>query len=1534
MNAQFTSPDKGLTSPGGESSTSSSPDKEFSESPCYDVVALQMTIYYNREGDHDHNGLLFALKANVPILRYINALARQGRRRPGTPAAPDPGALFPAASARAQAIGVDLPVTPEQARRPHPLVRPLVLRARRGETVTVHLCNDVRDRYVGVHLVGGRYDVKTDDGSQVGANPSSLADFGQTRTYTWFCEDEGVFPFHDAGNFDGGEDGTNVHGLFGALIVEPQGTTWRDPVTGRGSHGETGTGEFTQLDGLHLDVLPDGVAPIEVPESVDTLADRQGAWPEPAEHLNFDECPFPYREFVIFFHDEPEFVPPHGEPEPDPCEAHENDGHGGGAVGGHGDGHGGAGEHDLPIMAVSYRAEPMINRERTLWRLLRTGHVLGRPVLNEEQHHSSWMFGDPSDHLVLRAYLRDRVRIRFVHAAVKETHVFHLHLYEWHAVVGDQSSPRIDAISISPQTGHTIEPVWGAGNRHQVAGDVIWHCHLYPHFHEGMWGMFRTFETRQYGVDGPAGLDDLTLDSADPVYAGRRIGQYPDGTPIEELLPLPGNPPPNPTRQQPGYPLYIPGVVQQKSPRPPWPDRELTAEESVALTDEQYRPPCEVVSLRARDMPPDFDYRPVPTDLERAAFNELPVPGEMFTRNRLAKMQNTWPAELLNRNTSREVCHNLVVTQRRIDYNDHGWYDKHGHLYYLEADGDPADLPGAHEPLFFRAQHGQILNMTLRNALPETIEGTEFDHPFPPCPQRPWEGECAPHVHMVKFDPICADGASVGWNYMSGARFGRKMVYRWWADQEFGTIFFHDHLFANYRQKHGLFGALIVEPTGSQFFHHIENDQEIVTGLQALIRRHPLDTGATASGDQQPTLEQHHESADESESPGGETERYTVLMTIEATETSTEIVDTDVEFERTSEHDKDDDGADDAADDGAETSGMPADEGSDEQPDEKTQVPDSEPAAVRWFREFCIGIADFIPMWDGLDRPLNPPPAPGGHGDQGVMALNYRNAPLRERHGDPAHWFNSRVHNDPATTLFQAYEQDPIWLRIVQGSHEESHSFQVHALRWQRFRDNAESDVRNQQTTGIAEAFTFINRAPVGPGDYLYKLSGIDDLWLGCWGIIRVHERPPVAEDCDLLSFGPDPDTAPPPAEANGNTRTFHVTAIDQTLHYRDDDLVDPYGLIYRLDAVQGPGDPEPIPVSADPTVPVEPLVLWCREGEVVKVVLTNALPIGLEPEPFAPEVPVERDRPVSQHVSMHADLVAYDVRTSDGANVGRNPVQTVPPGGASNPRIYVWDTSRPTNVDVKEPLGPVLLQDMADVRNHRHHGLIGALVILAEDATPHPVGPNESTSSSEDEVWYGSRVTVGSNATSQDDDGDENTEEIVALIQDGLRLFLNGNERFPLPDPPEEEAGEAEHEDQGQKGINYRSEPRGQFDPANSEYCLDEIDPATPVWHVPKGSTVRFHLVGALDKPRAYSFTIHGVTWPEHRFQPQSGLVPMVSSESAITCGTARTFTFTPTHSGDHAYRTGVLKWALGQGMWGILRVTDGTGDAVPTTR
>ena len=74
----------------------------------YDIVALSMPIYYNREGDHDHNGMLFVLEANVPILEYIEALARQGsRRKPGVQT-PNLQTLFAAAAPRSQDIEVHL----------------------------------------------------------------------------------------------------------------------------------------------------------------------------------------------------------------------------------------------------------------------------------------------------------------------------------------------------------------------------------------------------------------------------------------------------------------------------------------------------------------------------------------------------------------------------------------------------------------------------------------------------------------------------------------------------------------------------------------------------------------------------------------------------------------------------------------------------------------------------------------------------------------------------------------------------------------------------------------------------------------------------------------------------------------------------------------------------------------------------------------------------------------------------------------------------------------------------------------------------------------------------------------------------------------------------------------------------------------------------------------------------------------------------------------------------------------------------------
>lgn len=76
---------------------------------------------------------------------------------------------------------------------------------------------------------------------------------------------------------------------------------------------------------------------------------------------------------------------------------------------------------------------------------------------------SSWPHGDPATP-VLHAYRGDPAKIRLIHAGVKETHVFHLHVHQWRLDPEDPNSMLIDSISFGPQEVYTIEPLFGAGN--------------------------------------------------------------------------------------------------------------------------------------------------------------------------------------------------------------------------------------------------------------------------------------------------------------------------------------------------------------------------------------------------------------------------------------------------------------------------------------------------------------------------------------------------------------------------------------------------------------------------------------------------------------------------------------------------------------------------------------------------------------------------------------------------------------------------------------------------------------------------------------------------------------------------------------------------------------------------------------------------------------------------------------------------------------------------------------------------------------
>lgn len=73
----------------------------------------------------------------------------------------------------------------------------------------------------------------------------------------------------------------------------------------------------------------------------------------------------------------------------------------------------------------------------------------------------------------------------------------------------------------------------------------------------------------------------------------------------------------------------------------------------------------------------------------------------------------------------------------------------------------------------------------------------------------------------------------------------------------------------------------------------------------------------------------------------------------------------------------------------------------------------------------------------------------------------------------------------------------------------------------------------------------------------------------------------------------------------------------------------------------------------------IEPLVIRANAGDLIEVELTNHL-YQKVPESKFPEVPVQQDYPASNRVSLHANLLKYDVLSSDGTTVGYNPDQTI----------------------------------------------------------------------------------------------------------------------------------------------------------------------------------------------------------------------------------------------------------------------------------
>jgi hypothetical protein len=1101
------------------------------------VVAIDQVIFYNRFGAFNPAGMMYALARDV-----VQNSAGQYQLKEG--------------------------------KRP----RPIVLRVNEGDCLQVNFTNRLNDpriendstytRNASMHVNGLDYvrSIDLDDGANVGNNVSSLVKPGDSTTYTWYAAKQGQYILNSMGAAAGGEgDGGQVGlGLFGSVNVEPKGSKWyRSQVTAAQLDAATVPTPTRFLKINYEAVFPASHPDHDLPvlnmlkgnEIIYT--DLNAIITDPSGTLQEDctlappssTCGQPFREFTVIFHDEIKAVQAFDALNADIF---------------HGVRDGFAinyGSDSLGARLIANRSQvgPAAKcNECKFEEFFLESHVQGDPAVIVRKDPQSGVSvealfpDDPSN--VHHSYLNDAVRFRNVHVGPKETHVFHLHAHQWLQSPRDQDSTYLDSQTISPGAAFTYEINYGgSGNRNINPGDAIFHCHLYPHFAQGMWELWRNHDVFENGRP-ERNLPDAEIAA---------------GVPNPAIVPIPGKPlPVMPTAEFKGYPFYIAGEAGHRPPQPPYDmdwdgglqrhiildakkidgkeaiDPHLLADpvaervlntnndpnpfppghplhdESILLafarklTVVKWRPleplgePAETTAMSFHQgtlfpsVPFETRYGwqargyqtsyPDGTTDEKALFlvNGLaPIAGAPFA--------NPCPKGTFVRN------YRAAYIQFDMGINNFKWHDRQARIAMLEQDAkDTNQKPPNPEPLFFRANSTECISFAATNLIPGNLNLDDFQI-FTPT------DIIGQHIHLVKFDVTSSDGAGNGWNYEDGT-FSPDDVRERIAAIRKGNGCpllpgppgpFTDPN-CPVAQPHPVFGT---------------GEKGEFVGAQTTIQRWWADPLVNNSGHDRTirTVFTHDHFGPSSHQHHG---LYAALV-VEP---------------RKSEWQKLDGTALGGRPDGGPTSFA------------ANIIPPAEEQPP--FREFNLAFADFAIVYTADLEPVNPPgrkeadlpiaieptaephPESISSADPGTQLINYRNEPIplrigekgtsgefAQKPGDPgdlAKVFDSRVHGDPATPLLQAYEGDRAIVRLIQGAQEEQHVFNIHGLKWLFEPSVHNSGFRNGQQIGISEHFEF----EVGPQprfdnklarrftDLLYSSSATDNLWDGQWGIMRVYQ--------------------------------------------------------------------------------------------------------------------------------------------------------------------------------------------------------------------------------------------------------------------------------------------------------------------------------------------------------------------------------------------------------------------------------------------
>lgn len=411
---------------------------------------------------------------------------------------------------------------------------------------------------------------------------------GAFATCTYRVDTEGTYFLSSTAAPSGGEgDGGSItHGLFGAVIGEPTGSTWyRSQITNKAFADLWGT-KPSPRHAVEKMTVPyeelarkDGVGGVPILAIAKELgagglleivhSDLNAIVQRKAVAAGADNAhPRSFREFSVFFHDELKTFYTRNFSELGKF--------GEGQLAGVRDGFAinyGSSGMGAALLANRKGIGPAANCAECLYEeFFLTSWANGDPALLEQYSD------DPSN--VHHSYLNDPIVFRNFHAGPKETHVFHLHAHQWFSGNDANRGAYLDSQTVAPQQGFTYdiyggglqiyrrgaqgEKGWyetlGSGNRNRTVGDSIFHCHLYPHFAQGMWELWRVHDVLEDGSRKlPDGQWEAGLSLAEmskETRAKKRPGSvsekglwigaaddapdYTLGTPTPALVPLPG----------------------------------------------------------------------------------------------------------------------------------------------------------------------------------------------------------------------------------------------------------------------------------------------------------------------------------------------------------------------------------------------------------------------------------------------------------------------------------------------------------------------------------------------------------------------------------------------------------------------------------------------------------------------------------------------------------------------------------------------------------------------------------------------------------------------------------------------------------------------------------------------------------------------------------------------------------------------------------------------------------------------------------